>query len=186
SHTVAPSTSLVKTVGPASLAAGGVVGHSVTYTYSVTHPSPAGAYDPLSGVTLSDTDGTPTFTGGDTNSNNKLDFGETWTYTLTVTAPTQNAGTSHSNTATATGTDAGSGTATATATATITYTNVSPTITVDKVGPGTISEANTATYTFTITNTSVGTDPVTVTSVVDDKLGDLTAAAVAANGGNPI
>jgi sugar lactone lactonase YvrE len=45
-------------------------------------------------------------------------------------------------------------------------------------------EGGTATYTFTITNTSpVHTDPVTVTSVVDTALGDLTAAARAANGG---
>jgi sugar lactone lactonase YvrE len=41
-----------------------------------------------------------------------------------------------------------------------------------------------ATYTFTIANASPsGTDPVTVASVVDTVLGDLTAAARAANGG---
>ena len=59
-------------------------GGSVTYTYQVTNTSPDGSTDPLSSVTLTDTDGTPTFTGGDTNNNALLDFGEIWTYTLTV------------------------------------------------------------------------------------------------------
>src|SRR5205823_4890887 len=69
---------------------------------------------------------------------------------------------------------------------TIHFGNVAPVITIDKVGPGTINEGQTATYSFTITNGSVSTDTVTITSVVDDKLGDLTAAAIAANNGNPI
>jgi hypothetical protein len=47
-----------------------------------------------------------------------------------------------------------------------------------------IREGDPATYTFTIRNTSpAATDPVTVTSVTDTALGDLTAAARAANGG---
>ena len=55
-----------------------------------------------------------------------------------------------------------------------------PTITVDKTVTN-INEGNTATYTYTITNTSTAsTDPVTITSVVDDVLGDLTSAANAA------
>ena len=62
--------------------------------------------------------------------------------------------------------------------ATLTVTNVPPTLTVDKSAPPTIAEGNAATYTFTITNTSpVSTDPVTVNSVVDNVLGDLTSAA---------
>jgi sugar lactone lactonase YvrE len=55
---------------------------------------------------------------------------------------------------------------------------------VRRVGAAANPEGGTATYTFTITNTSpAATDPVTVTSVVDTLLGDLTAAAVAAHGG---
>jgi uncharacterized repeat protein (TIGR01451 family) len=44
-----------------------------------------------------------------------------------------------------------------------------------------IAEGNPATYTYTITNTSPSsTDPVTITSIVDDHLGDLSATAAAA------
>jgi hypothetical protein len=39
---------------------------------------------------------------------------------------------------------------------------------------------------FLVTNNSVETDPLTITSVIDDKLGDLTAAAIAGNGGSAI
>src|SRR5262249_6992917 len=64
---------------------------------------------------------------------------------------------------------------------TLTVTDVAPTITVDKTGPATAAEGSTITYGFAITNTSpAGTDPVTITSVADDKLGGLTAAASAA------
>jgi sugar lactone lactonase YvrE len=58
---------------------------------------------------------------------------------------------------------------------------------VRKVAVGTVRTGNPAIYTFTITNTSLAsTDPVTITSIVDDVLGDLTAAARAENGGGPI
>src|SRR5262249_3137005 len=68
--------------------------------------------------------------------------------------------------------------ATATDTATLPVTNVTPTITVDKTAPATIAEGNTVTYSFAITNTSpASTDPVTITSVIDNVLGNLTAAA---------
>jgi uncharacterized repeat protein (TIGR01451 family) len=56
-----------------------------------------------------------------------------------------------------------------------------------KMATGSLQEGGPVTYTFTITNASpASTDPVTVTSVADTLLGDLTAAAAAANGGNPI
>src|SRR5262249_25275832 len=70
---------------------------------------------------------------------------------------------------------------------TLIVTNVDPSIKVVKDGPTTLPEGQTATYSFTITNTSTAsTDPVTITSVIDDVLGDLTKAAEDANGGNPI
>src|SRR5207302_1294190 len=139
SHTnVAPAIHVVKSASPTSVREGGVGGDQVTYSYQVTNTSPAGASDPLHGVTLGDSDGTPVavlsggFNVGDTNHDNILQNTETWQYTLTVTPPAQNAGTSHTNTATASGTDNENNTATATATATITYTDVAPAIHVVK------------------------------------------------------
>ena len=74
--------------------------------------------------------------------------------------------------------------ASASDTAIVTVTAEAPTISIDKNAPATIVEGNTATYSFLITNTSAAsTDPVTITQVSDDVLGDLTAAALAANGG---
>ena len=66
-------------------------GGSVTYTYEVTNTSPAGILDPLSGVTLSDTDGTPTYISGDDNHDLILEAGETWIYTLIFAVPPGNA-----------------------------------------------------------------------------------------------
>jgi len=77
----------------------------VTFTFNVTNPGNV----PLSGVVVSDENGTPadpsddptaTFTGGDTNANGLLDPGETWTFTATSVAT---AG-AHVINATATGT----------------------------------------------------------------------------------
>src|SRR5262249_34444217 len=102
-------------------------------------------------------------------------------FSFTFTTPTVlNAGTV-TNTVTATGHDDENTPTTAMDTATVIVTNVIPTITVDKTGPATIPEGSTATYGFTITNTSTAsTDPVTITSVVDTTLGNLTSAANAA------
>ena len=52
---------LTKAVDPPNVAEGGVGSQAVTYTYAVTNTGLAGASDPLSGVTLADSDGTPTF-----------------------------------------------------------------------------------------------------------------------------
>ena len=125
-------------------------------------------------VTLADTDGTPTFVGGDTNSDDLLEAGETWTYTLTVTLPPQDAGTSHTNTATATGIDDEGNTATATATATVTYTDVAPAIDVVKTAsPTSVSEggvgSQAVTYTYAVTNTSpaAASDPLSGVTLAD-------------------
>jgi hypothetical protein len=63
-------------------------------------------------------------------------------------------------------------------------TDVDPVIEVVKTGTATINEGGSSiTYTFTITNNSVITDPVTITSIDDDKFGDLLATAEAQYGG---
>jgi hypothetical protein len=56
-----------------------------------------------------------------------------------------------------------------------------------KDGEAVVNEGgDSASYSVTITNTSGATDPVTITSVIDSVFGDLTADALADNGGNPI
>src|SRR5262249_43687064 len=130
---------------------------SVTYSYQVTNTSPAGVFDPLSGVTLTDTDGTPTFVSGDTNNDNILQVGETWLYTLTFAVPAGNAsGSGHTNVAVARGLDDGGHPATDIAVARVTYTNVAPAIRVVKTAdPGSVPETGgSVTYTYQVTNTS--------------------------------
>ena len=100
-------------------------------------------------------------------------------FTFTYTTDILNAG-SITNTVTVTGRDDENTPATAQDSHTLIVTNATPTITVDKYAAN-INEGSTATYTFTIRNTSTAsTDPVTIDSVSDDVLGDLTGAANAA------
>jgi hypothetical protein len=90
---VKPEITITKTPDVTAVPPGG----AVLFTYEVRNTSSAGSYDPLSNVVLSDTDGTPTFRGGDTNGNNKIDPDEVWTYDLTITL---NSFGEHTNTAT--------------------------------------------------------------------------------------
>src|SRR5205809_107325 len=159
-----PAIQVVKSVSPGSVLEG-TSGQNVTYSYVVTNTS-AASTDPLS-VVLSDSDGTPTFVGGDSNNDGLLQQDETWSYTLTVAAPVGNVGDSHVNTATATGTDDEGNTASAQDTATVTYTNVNPAIQVVKsVSPGSVLEGTSGqnvTYSYVVTNTSAAsTDPLSV------------------------
>ena len=118
----APAIGVVKTRQPDL----GIVGlggsQAVTYTYAVTNTGAAAGADPLSGVTLVDTDGTPTLVS-DGDGDALLEAGETWIYTLTVTVTAGNVGGSHTNTATATALDDEGLPATGTAMATVTITN---------------------------------------------------------------
>ena len=110
----------------------------------------------------------------------------TFTYTTNILL---DAGQSQTNVVTVTGKDDEDTLARDTDDHTITGTNVAPAITIDKTGPATVAEGGEdVTWNFVITAaaSNASTDPVTVTSVNDDKLGDLTAAALAANSGNPI
>ena len=60
-------------------------GDTVTYTFTVTNPGNA----PLSGMTVNDSvaGSGAVYQSGDTNTNSKLDPGETWIYKLTYTIP---------------------------------------------------------------------------------------------------
>src|SRR5262249_38391044 len=71
------------------------IGDPVTYTYTVTNAGSAGT-PALENVVVTDDNATPgvpgddfspTFVGGDTNNDGKLDKGETWTYTKTLNIP---------------------------------------------------------------------------------------------------
>ncbi len=151
---VAPSINVVKTANPTTVPEG-PSSHSITYSYAVTNTSAAGAFDPLSGVALSDTDGTPSYVSGDAGVIGALEVGETWLYSLTISLAGANAGTVHGNTATASGTDDEGNTATATGKATVTYTNVAPAINVVKTANvGVIAPGSTVIFTYMVTNTS--------------------------------
>ena len=78
---------------------------------------------------------------------------------------------------------------TTSASATVTYADVAPSISVTKLANVTNVEEGgvgnqSVTYTYTIKNTSsASTDPVTLSSVSDDKLGNLLSNLETANGG---
>jgi hypothetical protein len=90
---VSPDIRIVKTADPAVIYAG----DTVTYTYIVTNLGE----DPLSSVSVSDDKCAAVIrVGGDTNSDDLLDAGETWTYRCVTTLDEDT-----TNTATATGTN---------------------------------------------------------------------------------
>src|SRR5262249_13647676 len=97
-----------------------------------------------------------------------------------------------SNTVTAQGVDDEGDAASASGSATVTYDDLQPSLSITKTAsPASISEGGVGgqavTYTYSVTNTSLATtDPVTLTSLADDKVGDLMAAFVAANGDSAV
>jgi uncharacterized repeat protein (TIGR01451 family) len=100
---------------------------------------------------------------------------------------TLNVGETHTNVVTVVGVDDEGTEATDNDDHTVGADNVAPAVTIVKSGEATINEGgDTATYEFTITNNSVSTDPLTITSLIDNRFGDLLPDAEAANGGNPI
>ena len=179
---VLPSITIDKT-GPATIAEG----NTATYDFTITNTRSAST-DPVTITSVIDNVlGNLTAAALAANGNNPivLNPGQNFAFSF-MTTSAQDAGTVV-NTVTATGQDDEGNTATDDDSHTLPVSDVLPSITIDKTGPATIAEGNTATYNFTITNTSsASTDPVTITSVIDNVLGNLTAAALAANGNNPI
>ncbi|MFM7097808.1 MAG: hypothetical protein ACKO16_10400 [Gemmataceae bacterium] len=185
-----PAITIVKTPDPTSVNEGGIGNQVVTYTYLLTNTSPAGLFDPLSAITVSDTDGVPVYVGGD-DGDNLLEKGETWVYILTVTMPIQDAFTVHTNTVTATGKDDENNIATGMDTAEVAYTDVIPSsIKVAKSHTGTIDEGasgQTLVYTYTVYDDElIPTDPTKVTSLEDNIIGNILPYFIAANGGSDI
>ncbi|HEX2850154.1 MAG TPA: hypothetical protein VHN98_06365 [Acidimicrobiales bacterium] len=138
-------------------------GGGVTYTYTVTTPGT----EPLAGVVVTDDKCAPvTRSGGDTDGDNLLDPGETWTFTCTSTLAATT-----TNTATVTGTDATGNVASATAKATVTV--VTPALTIDKTAnPTSVNPGDTVTYTYVVRNT--GDDALSNVVVNDDKCAPVT------------
>jgi hypothetical protein len=158
------------------------VGNTATFTYVVTNPGNVA----LGSVVVSDDNGTPgnaadnfnaVFQSGDTNTNGRLDVGETWTYqaTRTVTAG------QYTNIATATGNPVdGSGTdipAIADASDTDPSSHFGATANVNVVKSVNGQDANTTTgpilgvgttATFTYVVTTTGNVSLASVSVVDD------------------
>ena len=95
-----------------------------------------------------------------------------------------NVGDVHTNIVTVVGQDDEGTDATANDDHDVTFDAVAPIVSIDKDGEALIAEGgDTATYDITITNNSVSTDPLTITSLVDDQFGDLLPEAETANGG---
>src|SRR5262249_41380727 len=160
-------------------------GNSVTYGFTITNTSPAST-DPVTITSVVDNvlgDLTAAANAAWVAQGNSgpiiLAPGDAFTFSFTTTTAL-NAGTVL-NTVSVSGHDDENTPATANDTATVIVTDVVPTIAVAKSGPTSVPEGSTVTYAFTITNTSsASTDPVTITSVIDDVLGNLTSAANAA------
>ena len=154
-----PAITIEKTVAPSSVAEGGVDGQTVTYTYVLTNTSDAST-DPLTILSLSDDNGTPSDlgddvdlltaagvtlvkSGGDTDL--LLESGETWTYTIDQTVAVGNVGDSYTNTVTVLAADDEGTEASDEDDATVTYSDVTPTLAfvkaVDANGDGIFSDS---------------------------------------------
>src|SRR5207237_10575842 len=130
--------------------------HPRTRPYAGTPPGDT----PLSSATLSDDKcSSVTFVSGDSNSDGKLDPGETWSYSCQTTALHSQENASHQivNTATAGGTDLLGKTVTDTASHTTLI--IHPAIQVVKSGPATAHDGDTLSFTYAVTNT--GDTPLT-------------------------
>jgi len=104
--------------------------------------------------------------------------GGTYTCQFTVNL-TGDGGSSHTDTVTASGSDSRGNQGEASDDATVTFTNVDPVVTVTKsANPTSIPEpGGNSTYTVTVKNESNAQDPITITSIVDDKFGTLAGDA---------
>src|SRR5581483_3190447 len=154
-HKLSAQIHIEKTASPTTVVAGG----AVDYTYAVTNPGEA----PLSGLTVSDDKCLPvTFSGGDTDLDNVLDPGETWSYSCSAHLDVDT-----TNTATVEGTPPVGDKVSASDTAFVDV--IDPGLDIKKSGPAEAREGDTVTYTFDVTNT--GDSTLTGIAVTDDVLG---------------
>jgi Ca2+-binding RTX toxin-like protein len=144
-------------------------GDTVTYGYAVTY-APGSDGSPAKDVVVSDDLCWPvSYMGGDTNSDNRLDAGETWTYSCTTSVPAGHvAGESDpiGNTATVTGNDIdGDPLAPATDSVSVDIPHDAGTLAIDKSAPATAPHGSTITYTYLVTYTP-GSDGTPAQNVV--------------------
>jgi hypothetical protein len=181
---VAPDITIVKTA-PNEISEGGA---DVTYHFAITASADNASTDPVTVTSLADDVlGDLLAAAIAANGGNPivLNPGETFEFDYNPDGDlVLNAGASETNTVTVHGEDDEGTDATDDDSHTITATDVAPEIAIEKTGPATVAEGGAdVTWHFKITNNSVATDPVTITSLGDDKLGDLLAAAELINGG---
>ena len=179
---VAPAVSVVKD-GPASINEGG---DTATYTITITNDS--ASTDPLTITSLLDDQFGDLLPEAETANGGTivLQPGDAFSFSIDRNL-TLNVGDTHTNVVTVLGVDDEGTEATDNDDHTVGATDVAPAVSVVKDGDASINEGgDTATYSVTITNDSAVTDPVTVTSLMDNMFGDLLPEAEAANGGDPI
>ena len=156
---VLPGIQVVKTASPTVVR----VGDPVTYTYAVTTTTS----ESLADVEVDDDKCAPvTFVGGDTDGDDLLDPGETWTFRCTA-----NLAVDTTNVGTATGNDDEGNPATDDDTETVDVLN--PAVAVDKTADRTTAEPGQAiTYTYVVSNP--GDDPLEPVVLADDKCSPVT------------
>ncbi len=182
-----PAIHLEKTADPTHFDEG--TSTNVAFTYTIT--SQSSNTDPLTVVSLIDDNGTPgdtsddinlllnasgTYLGdhyvsGDTNNDGLLQNTETWIFSATVNSLNFNAGDTRTNIAQVFAHDDEGNVVDDSDDAVVTADNVLPEITLVKdANVSTILEGTPTdvTYTFTLTSQSADTDPLTVTSLIDD------------------
>jgi len=175
-NTVAgPSLTVTKTPNPSSIPE---TGGSVTFSVVVTNTTATS----VSLTTLTDDKFGDLDAVGTCDVPQTIAVSGTYSCSFTKSLPAATSGATHKDTVSATVTNPG-GSATAKGGATVTYTDVAPTLTVDKsVSPTSVPESGgDPTYTVVVTNNSAET--VTLTTLSDDKVGNLNGKGTCATGG---
>jgi hypothetical protein len=183
-----PAIHLEKTAAPTHINEG--TASSVLYTYTVT--SQSASTDPLTLTAFIDDNNTPGdtsddinllegvdvthplgihYVSGDTDNDHLLDSTETWVFNYTVNNVLLNSGDTRVNIASVFAQDDEGNTVSDYDDAIVTADDVLPAITLVKdANPTTVTEGTPTNvlYTYTLTSQSPSTDPLTVTSLVDD------------------
>jgi len=153
--------------GPAAAS----VGDTVVYTFSVEHDAASDNSPVLTLTVTDDLAGAANYVGGDTNSNDELDGGETWVYTASYTIQPTDPNLLE-NTATVEGKDKDGADVSANSNTHSLDIEFTPLLTITKDGPLTAMIGAAVIYTFTVEHDAVSdSSPVYTVSVSDDVAG---------------